>query len=118
MVLFKILKDIIPTSMKYNITKDTNFSGSVTVSIGGNLYNYNITNVKTSIIDQSDTYGVVQIEGVFIVPQPFTLQRIDFGGNLTRVTLGDMSIQLPLGGYYVRATVTIQSPQTFDFFVS
>ncbi len=118
MVLFRILKDIVPTSTEYNFTKDRTFSGTVTVSIGGRPYNYDMTHVRTSIIEYTDTYSRVQIEGVFIVPQPFILQRISMGGDLTRVELGDMSISLPLGGYYVRVTVTLQSPQEFDLFVS
>ena len=118
MVLFRILKDVVPTSVDYNFSKDKTFSGTVTVSIGGRQYTYDMSNVKTSIIDKSDVYARIQIEGVFIVPQPFVLNAISFGGELTRVSLGDIGINLPLGGYYVRAVITIQSPQEFDLFVA
>lgn len=127
MVLFKITKDVVPTSLDYVITKNQTYGGSASVQIGTAVMDVPMINVKVTTVDKSDVYAKIRIEGVYMVPQAFILRAIEAGGYiqdqqgrqypLTAYRIGDLALQLPLGGYYVSATITIQAPQTFDLFV-
>lgn len=126
MVLFAVDKDVVPTSFDYVFSKNAVFKGVASVTIRANMQRaqYQIVGVKVTPVEKTDTYVKIRIEGMFIVPQEFYLNGIELGGYidektpLTAVSLGNMNISLPVGGYYVSVVVILQSPQNFDFYVA